>query len=193
MGISAILMVLKKRNNEKEIRESFDESVANANKCLEMPLLELSSLSDSDLFFAISEKIDEKVYSFDKASEGIASLNDAQKLLFALNTFETEVNDGGLCQFFVNSSRAVAPFISEYFDKLGVYEHKALFDGFVTSNGIDLKDLESFSVASAEEFVNCKNRYPFGEYDDKFCQAKPIRQYLEAFVRANLEELNTLS
>lgn len=193
MGISAILMVLKKRNNEKEIRESFDESVANANKCLEMPLLELSSLSDSDLFFAISEKIDEKVYSFDKASEGIASLNDAQKLLFALNTFETEVNDGGLCQFFVNSSRAVAPFISEYFDKLGVDEHKALFDGFVTSNGIDLKDLESFSVASAEEFVNCKNRYPFGEYDDKFCQAKPIRQYLEAFVRANLEELNTLS
>lgn len=193
MGISAILMVLKKRNNEKEIRESFDESVANANKCLEMPLLELSSLSDSDLFFAISEKIDEKVYSFDKASEGIASLNDAQKLLFALNTFETEVNDGGLCQFFVNSSRAVAPFISEYFDKLGADEHKALFDGFVTSNGIDLKDLESFSVASAEEFVNCKNRYPFGEYDDKFCQAKPIRQYLEAFVRANLEELNTLS
>ena len=89
MGISAILMVLKKRNNEKEIRESFDESVANANKCLEMPLPELSSLSDSDLFLAISEKIDEKVYSFDKASEGIASLNDAQKLLFALNTFET--------------------------------------------------------------------------------------------------------
>ena len=35
---------------------------------------------------------------------------------------ETEVNNGGLCQFFVNSSRIVAPFVSEYMAIVGAFE-----------------------------------------------------------------------
>ncbi len=35
-----------------------------------------------------------------------------------------EVNNGGLCQFFVNSSREFAPDLSAALDAIGALEHK---------------------------------------------------------------------
>jgi prepilin signal peptidase PulO-like enzyme (type II secretory pathway) len=51
-----------------------------------------------------------------------ADLTKEQILAYSLYMFEMEVNNGGLCQFFVNSSRECAPFISEALEAIGATE-----------------------------------------------------------------------
>ena len=93
-----------------------------------------------------------------------------------------------LCQFFVNSSRAVAPFISDYLGLIGAKEHKALFDGFLAKTGIDLTDLSSFAIRRIRDFEKQAKRYPFDEYDDKFYTLPSLQEPLTAYIREHLNE-----
>lgn len=99
-----------------------------------------------------------------------------------------EVNNGGLCQFFVNSSRMLAPLVSEYMGIIGATEHKALFDSFVEKYQIDLSDLSSFRCETVEAFQAQYKRYPFDEYDHVFYELEPLQTYLIAFVKEHIEK-----
>jgi len=99
-----------------------------------------------------------------------------------------EVNNGGLCQFFVNSSRMVAPLVSEYMGIIGAADHKKLYDDFTSKYGIDLNDLSSFDIEEAAEFEEQNQRYPFDEYDDAFYDMEPLETYLKKFIRENVKD-----
>ena len=117
---------------------------------LRMSVDELRALSDEELFYAVMVRTERKVDGFEDWEEGVNSLNFQQKVFYSVNWLEIEVNNGGLCQFFVNSSRMVAPFVSEYMAVIGADEHKRLYDDFVQQNGIDLCELSSFDVDDLE-------------------------------------------
>ena len=57
-----------------------------------------------------------------------------------------ELQNGGLCQFFVNSSRSLAPYVDECLKMVGAEEHRKLFAEFVANNQIDLNNLDSFRI-----------------------------------------------
>ncbi len=181
----AIKSILRLR---KELNRSIAEAKENEARYAAMSAEELALLSDDDLFEAITLRTESKVDSFEEWSDGVNSLNSSQKIFYSLNWLEIEVNNGGLCQFFVNSSRMVAPFVSEYMGIIGAVDHKKLFDGFISKNGIDLKDLSSFDVDDAEEFEGQYERYPFDEYDDAFYELEPIETFLKKFIREHLED-----
>ena len=112
MGLfSAIKNMIKFR---KELKKSIEEAKENEKRYLEMTVEELSALSDDELFEAVTARTESKVDSFDEWECGVNSLNPSQKIFYSVNWLEMEVNNGGLCQFFVNSSRMVAPLVSEY-------------------------------------------------------------------------------
>lgn len=148
---------------------------------------ELSSLSDDCFFEAIMYRTEHWVGLYEQWEEGVNSLNPYQKIFYSVNWLVTEVNNGGLCQFFVNSSRMVAPYVSEYMSAIGAMEHKKLFDKFVSDNNIDLNNLSSFDVDSFEEFNEQSERYPFDEYDDAFFNLTPLEEYLTQFAKEHLE------
>ena len=106
--------------------------------------------------------------------------------IYALTQFEAEVNNGGLCQFFVNSSRVVAPYVSDYMALIGASEHKALFDGFISQHRIDLNDLSSFIIHRHRDYEAQTKRYPFDEYDDAFYALPSLEEPLTAYIKANL-------
>ena len=58
-----------------------------------------------DVLFGLIALDETIVDGFDAWEEGVNSLNSSQKLFYCVNWLETEVNNGGLCQFFVNSRR----------------------------------------------------------------------------------------
>ncbi len=153
---------------------------------LQMSVDELRTLSDEELFYAVMVRTERKVDGFEDWEEGVNSLNFYQKVFYSVNWLEIEVNNGGLCQFFVNSSRMVAPFVSEYMAVIGADEHKRLYDDFVQQNGIDLCELSSFDVDDLEEFAEQYDRYPFDDYDDAFYEAEPLETYLTKYARENL-------
>ena len=173
---------------KKELKRSIKETQENEKRYLTMTTGELSALSDDELFAAIVARTESKVDSFDEWEDGVNSLNSSQKIFYSVNWLEIEVNNGGLCQFFVNSSRMVAPFVSKYMAIIGAEEHQNLYDNFVKKNAIDLTELSFFDVNEAEEFEEKVERYPFDEYDDAFYDMEPLETYLKKFGRAHLAD-----
>ena len=171
---------------KKKLKRSIKETQENEKRYLTMTTDELSALSDDELFEAIVARTESKVDSFDEWEDGVNSLNPSQKIFYSVNWLEIEVNNGGLCQFFVNSSRMVAPFVSKYMAIIGAEDHQNLYDNFVKKNAIDLTDLSFFDVNEVEEFEEKVERYPFDEYDDAFYDMEPLETYLKKFARAHL-------
>ena len=172
----------------KELKRSIAEAQENEKRYLKATVEELSAFSDDELFEAVTARTERKVDRFDEWEDGVNSLNPSQKIFYSVHWLETEVNNGGLCQFFVNSSRMVAPLVSEYMGMIGAIDHKKLYDDFTSTYGIDLNDLSSFDVEEVADFEEQKQRYPFDEYDDAFYDMEPLKAYLKKFIRENIQD-----
>lgn len=171
--------MMKELPKESEQRKSDNESLTTE---------ELAAIPDDDLLFVVIDRIESVIDDHEELSDGFAALSAPQKLVYAVNDLETEVNNGGLCQFFVNSSRAVVPYISEYLGIIGAAEHKELFDGFISKHNIDLSDLSSFIIHRTRDFEKMTKRYPFDEYDDKFYTLPSLQEPLTAYIREHLSD-----
>jgi len=185
MGLfSSIKQVIALR---KQFKDSFKEQIKTETAYLQMSTSELSQLSDDELFSAVLARTENIVYSKENLLEGFLSLNEKQRIFYAVNCLEMEVNNGGLCQFFVNSSRIVAPIVSECMGIIGATEHKNLYDTFIEKHQINLYDLSSFDCETVEVFQSQYERFPFDEYDDAFCKLEPLQNYLITFVKKHIE------
>jgi len=91
---------------------------------------------------------------------------EKQKVAEVLSCFDEEVMNGGLYQFFTNSSREHAPYIADCLAAVGAAEVREEYLKFVKENQIDLNELSSFESESAEEFLEKYEQYPFEEFDD---------------------------
>jgi len=172
---------------KKIIKESVREQLEKEALYVNMTNEELAQIDDDELIFAVMARAEDAMKDFDEIEDGINSLNDAQRVLYALNTLDMEVNNGGICQFFVNSSRAIAPMISECMETIGAAEHQKLYDDFVGKYEIDIDDLSSFDSDTAEEFCEQYERYPFDEYDEAFYDLEPLETFLIPYIKSNIE------
>ncbi len=159
-------------------------NMKRAKKFRAMTNEQLLAMDDGDLYDAVACVCEDAVYEITEPGHSRERIN-AHVLL----KFEMEVNNGGLCQFFVNSSRACAPYVTEALAAIGAWETKALFEGFVSDNGIDLQDLSSFKIASIGEYEAQTKRYDFDAFDDRFYQDHRFHQLLMAYLRENLEQI----
>lgn len=169
----------------KTILASIQEQQEKEALYLRMTTEELSDLSDEELLRAVVVRAEQKV----DATGGISALNEKQRIVWAVNSLDLEVNNGGICQFFVNSSREAAPWVSNSLEIIGAAEHKKLFDDFIARYRIDVNDLSSFDVETTEEFSAQYERYPFDEYDNAFCELKPLELFLTAYIRTDTSDL----
>ncbi len=184
MGLfSTIKEIIKFR---KELKKSIEESKEKESLYLNMSNEDMASLSDDELFEAVLSRTEHRVDSFNEWEDGVNSLNNSQKIFYSINWLEVEVNNGGLCKFFVNSSRMVAPYISEYMSIIGANDHKSHFDKFIADNNIDLNNLSSFDIDDVDEYEKQTERYPFDDYDDAFYDMEPLEVYLKKFAREHL-------
>lgn len=172
-----------------EFGKSISDQDKKEQEYLSMSVDELSSLSDEELLQALNCRIEQKVFSFDDRAEGLASINEKQRILFSVNYYDMEMLNGGLCQYFVNTSRMTAPYISGYLSEIGAQEHKALFDSFISENNIDLSDLSGFAVDDVSEYQEKYLSYPFEKFDDAYYDLPSLETYMTKYARSNLEEL----
>jgi len=159
------------------------------DKYLNMTSAELSALSDEDLLYALYMRAVDKANSYWNLGEGAKDFPKTQKAFFVVYCFDTEFQNGGLCRFFVNSSRSMAPLLSESLKEIGAAEHSAMFDKFVTDYEIDIENLISFIIGSEKDFDQQKKRYPFVEFDAAFQALPPVKNLLITYARAHLDEL----
>ena len=155
---------------------------------LKMPLEELNALPDDALFDALTARTEAMLIKAGGFIDGVDSLSNAEKVFYIASYYEMEVNNGGLCQFFVNSSRMLAPMLLDCLREIGADEHAKLFETFVADNGIDLNELSSFAVDSYEEYEKRCESYPFDDFDDKFYELDAITDLLTSYAREHISE-----
>ena len=79
-----------------------------------------------------------------------------------------EMMNGGLYQFFANSSRIFAPILSASLEQLNAKKHKTHFNEFIKKHKIDVDDLDLFISDDVDDFMEKYEQYPFEEFDMKF-------------------------
>lgn len=171
---------------KKSLSASVKEYQRRQEEYIQMKKEQLSLLSDDELFDAVFARVHYAVDSYENMMVGVRSVTSTAKVFFVASYYEMEVNNGGLCQFFINSGRAVAPSLSACLGEIGAEEHRAHFDRFVSENGIDVKDLSSFIIEDVNEYEAQTKRYDFDAFDQRFYEMKPICEYLSAYARANI-------
>lgn len=125
----------------------------------------------------------DKAYNPEIRDDDLSQLDENEKVFYVIYYFNVEWQNGGLCQFFVNSSRRYAPLISEYLEIVGALEHKKMYDKFIKDNNINVYDLSFFSHDEYKEYQEIHNAYPFDDFDDAFYDLGELDDYLERFMK----------
>lgn len=171
----ALRSFLKSRNEEK----------ARIDKYTRMSERELAYLEDEEFYEALEVRLEERLGN-KEVSEALAQLTVEERIFYVLNLFDMEVQNGGLCQFYVNSSRDVAPLVAECLHTVGAESYQKLYEGFNKKNGIDVTDLTSFIMSDIDEFEEQKQRYDFDAFDDTYyCiyEEEPLNQKIIQYQR----------
>ena len=171
MGIlSAIIYNLKNMKKAKKFRNMGKNG--------------LLAFEENDFFEAINCICEDAVYDITDNNIPLE-----QKFVYSLNRFEMEVNNGGLCQFFVNSSSECAPYISDALEAIGANELKNLFDNFIETNNINVHDLYDFKIDSIDEYQAQTERYDFDSFDDEFYNYENLDKQIIDYSRKNIDKL----
>lgn len=172
----------------------FIKSVREEMKKIEnyknMSVDELKKLSDEELREALSERLmaEEDKYGWE-VNECLHGFKGAKRVYYIVNYFDMEVQNGGLCQFFVNSSREVAPYILKCLRMIEALSYEKLLREFVEKYDIDLRELESFIVEEIEDYEAQTERYPFDDFDNAYYELyekEPLEDILLAYAKQNL-------
>lgn len=158
--------------------------IKKAKKLRGMGKEALLSLDDEEFYSAVECLCEDAVFDLKSSL-----INEEQKLIYSLMNLVAEVENGGLCQFFVNSSSECAPYISSALEAVGALELKVLYDGFIADNNIDVNDLSSFKISDVSEYEAQTKRYDFDSFDDKFYEYENLCKQITDYSRANIEQI----
>lgn len=149
---------------------------------------ELLSLSNEELYATIYDQNITICEEAEDTKDELALFSGARRTVYIVNTFDAEVQNGGLCQFFVNSSRCLAPYVSEALAAIGADAHKKLYDDFIATNHIDVTDLDSFIVTGVRGYKKQTKRYDFDAFDDRYYELEDLQDTIANYIRANITE-----
>lgn len=149
---------------------------------------ELLSLSNEELWETVYDQNMIICEAAEETEDELALFSGARRTVYIVNTFDAEVQNGGLCQFFVNSSRNLAPYVSDALAAIHADAHRKLYDNFIQTNHIDVNDLDSFQVFSVRGFQKQTKRYDFESFDDRYYELDALEDLITDYIRKNIQD-----
>lgn len=148
----------------------------------------LLKLTDDELFEAVYFQNLDLVESFEDEETALRQISPERRVVYILSLFDMEIQNGGLCQFFVNSTRSLAPYVDECLKTVGAEEHRQLFAEFVSKNQIDLSNLDSFKISDVDEYAAQTERYDFDTFDNAYYDLTALQDFIVAYIKVNISE-----
>lgn len=166
----------------KKLKLIINSIFANPNKKIDSD--SVMKLSNDDLYEAVYFKLLDFVESYENEESALAVMNENQKVFYVLSLYDSEVQNGGLAQFFANSTSFLAPYISEALDKINAKEHKILFDNFLRNNNVTLtqETLEDFFANNDIPDQSWEN------FDETYYTLSDIQSSLTTLIRKNIND-----
>ena len=144
-----------------------------------------SSFSDYDLFEETYLETLDMIYSYPNEEIALANLTPERRMFYIASIYDMEIQNGGLCQFFVNHSNSLAPYVEEALSAIGAESHRQLFADFITDNKIDTHNLDSFIISDISEYAAQTQRYDFNTFDSRYYKMTPLYEYMAKYIRQN--------
>lgn len=181
MGLFSFIKTIRA---EKKRKENF----------IQMTPDELQLLSEEELLEALLAKdLDSQNKLFFETNDCLQQFQGAKRIFYIVNTYDSEVQNGGLCQFFVNSSREVAPYLLEALHTIGADTYSNMLTDFITTHKISLDDLSSFILKDVSEFEDMEERFPFDDFDDAYYElyeTNSLEKHLLEYAKAHLQDFS---
>ncbi len=120
------------------------------------------------------------------------TLNRKQLTVAALITFDAEMMNGGLCQFFANDHNGYAQYISDALGEVGATEMQKHYSAFINQNEIDVTQMDSFRIRSVQDYLKQYERFPYESFDNTFSEIylkENVGDLLLAYVRLYGDEI----
>ncbi len=120
------------------------------------------------------------------------TLNRKQLTVAALITFDAEMMNGGLCQFFANDHNGYAQYISDALGEVGATEMQEHYSAFINQNEIDVTQMDSFRIRSVKDYLEQYERFPYESFDNTFSEIylkENVGDLLLAYVRLHGDEI----
>lgn len=163
------------------------------------PASESDTMTREELLSKLDENAEDCIHEigtclYDKTEDG-KELQGPEIPVFVLWLWNIEVQNGGLCQFFVNEGE-YASLVPTSLETVGAKEYAALFHDFVTKHHISLDDLSQFDldIESEDEdmsaYIDATELYPFDDFDDAYYELyskKPLESYIAVFIQNNID------
>ena len=156
------------------------------DKYCAMSAEELLALSDEELLGVVWVRTERFSARFDTERRAMDNMNDEQRIFYIAYYYMLQVNDGGLCQYFANSSRDTALFLSDALEAVGADEHRALFEDFLHDNKVATAALLHFAVDNSGDFKKMEKKYPFEAFNTSFYALPPMTEAIASYVRENV-------
>ncbi len=184
MGFNLFGLGKKKKALTKEKLQLTDRT---EKLYVSMSTEDLGVLSDNERVFAVLMRIEKIVDSYSGLNDALELLNDYQRYFYAVYSFDGEVNNGGIMQFFTNSSRATLPYVSDGLREMGAAEHQKVYDLLISRYEIDVDGLAAADEDELEEYLEEYGRYPLENFDASYYTLTPLQKNIEAYVKDNIQ------
>lgn len=104
--------------------------------------------------------------------EEFKNLPEEAQNLFIVSVLDMEVQNGGICQFFVNYGPACAERAADCLRAVGLDEMAAAYERFFRENGINPAELHEFHAETAEQFSALYKLHPYELFDDEYMKLR---------------------
>lgn len=144
---------------------------------------EVFVMEDSDIYDALIAR-----FMYAEPS----TLNQKQLTVATLITFDAEMMNGGLCQFFANDYNGYAKYVHDALGEVGAIEMQEHYSNFVSQNDIDVTQMDSFHIASTHDYAKQFDRFPYEAFDNTFSeiyQKENLGNLLLIYARIHREEI----
>lgn len=166
------------------------------------PAQEKYAMTRIELLAQMEENMDDCIhelgtYLYAKVDDG-EELQGAEVPVFILWMWNIEMQNGGLCQFFVNDG-AYAAHVPAALEAVGAKEYAVLLRSFITKHSIDLNDLSQFDLEFESEdddmsaYADAAELYPFDDFDEAYYDlygSDPLEAYIAAYIRQNIDSFS---
>ncbi|MBR6515534.1 MAG: DUF4375 domain-containing protein [Bacilli bacterium] len=130
--------------------------------------------SNEDVYSEAVERINKKLPKNSSPKYLLSELSLPERILYVLNEFDAELQNGGIEQYFINSSKFNAHLISGYLEVVNALDIKLLFDEFVYTSKIDFDNLDH-NIELDEELCS--------QFDDNYFAVDSLEDLLIEFIK----------